>query len=204
MKRKSNLVLILAIIMICRCMSALCEYSAGKEVIPGEEWSWSRGAYNTFSGQLDLEDCTGMEVSVQITTDLPYNEESEQQSMPVFTSVNGKRIVMTKQSDTVHFSPDSDNPAMNYTASFRLPEKQHVGSVCITFRIFDADGKDLKTLSGRIDSGEDGSGRNNNPFYIPADIHMITLIFSAAAVTVWAAVLIRAVRRKQKMRQGEH
>ena len=203
MKRKPYLILLLAMILIFRCMSALCEYSAETEVIPDEEWSWSRGAYNTFSGRIDLEDCIGTEVSVKITTDLPYNEEPEQQYMPVFTSVNGKRIVMTKQSDTVLFSPDSNNPAMNYTASFRLPEKQHVGSVSITFRIFDAEGKEIKTVSGRIDSGEDGSGQANNPFYIPADIRMITLILSAAAVLVWAAVLIRAARRKQKMKQGE-
>lgn len=198
MKTKSYLIMIAAVMLSCCCLSAQCEGGSEAVIIPGEEWSWSRGAYNSFSGKIGLEDCKGRELTICISTDLPYSDESDEQSLPVFTSVNGKRIVMTKQSDMVHFTPDSDNQIMSFTASFRLPEKLHVSSVSVTFRISDTDGKELKTVSGRIDSGEETSGQSETPFYIPADINLITLVLAGAALTVWLAALIRHFRRKKK------
>ena len=49
----------LLILLICCCVSALCEEAGRVTLVPGEEWSWSRGAYNTFSGQIGLKEHTG-------------------------------------------------------------------------------------------------------------------------------------------------
>ena len=201
MKIKAYLVLTAALIFLCCTGTAHCENGAEVEIIPAEEWSWSRGAYNTFSGSINLSDCDG-ELTVCISTDLQYSTDSEQQSMPVFTSVNGKRIVMTKQTDTVHFTPEDDNREMSFSASFRLPEKQHVNAVRFTFSIADADGTELKKMMGRIESTDEGTGRTDKAFYISADIRMITLIIAVAAALIWSVVLIRSIRTR-KTRTGE-
>ena len=189
MKKKTSLFMVIMTILLF-VASSQSEGSASV-IVPEDEWSWSRGAYNTFSGQIDLSDCSAGEVTIRMLTDLTYDEDSEQNSKPVFTSVNGKRIVMTKQSNTVLISTDSDHPTMDFTASFRMPEKLHISSVNFVFRVTDKDGNELKTVSERIDSSNNGSDRTESSFYIPVDINLIALILAIAAALVWLAVLIR-------------
>lgn len=201
MKTKFFLILISSVTALCLCFSALCENTAAAVLVQGDEWSWSRGAYNTFSGEINLSDCTADELTVSISADLPYNTETEQKSRPVFTSVNGKRIVMTKQSDMVQITPDAEKPTMAFSASFRLPEKKHVSSVPLLFRITDAGGNEIKTIYASIESGQNGTGGKGNPYYIPADINMITLCTAAAAALIWALVLVRSFQSKKKKEQ---
>ena len=199
MKIKLSIVLIQLVIMLCICCSAVCSETAETVLIQDEEWSWSRGAYNTFSGQIDLQECISEELLITISADLPYDKATEYNSTPVFTSVNGKRIVMAKQSDTVQVVPDKDNPVMTFTASFRLPEKKRVNSVPIHLYVIDQNGKEKKSISARIDAVGTQSSGSGNPFYIPIDIGTVTLILSAAAATIWGLVLARnLMRRKQR------
>ncbi len=201
MKIKTLWIPVLLVLAICACTSALCEESGQAALVPAEEWSWSRGAYNTFSGQIDLAEYTGTELTVTVRAELPYTDE-ETESLPVFTSVNGKRIVMTKQSDTVRFTPDADRPAMAFSVSFRLPDKQYVSSAPFSFTVSDTAGKELCTIRGRIDSDRDGSGQTGNPFHIPADIGLITAIIAGAAAGTWIIVIIRGILRKKKRKTG--
>ena len=202
MKIKTYLILTAVLFLICSINPARCENSDMTEIVPAEEWSWARGAYNTFSGKIDLSGCKG-DLIIRISADLPYNSETEKQSLPVFTSVNGKRIVMTKQSDSVLFKADAENNSMTFSASFRLPEKQHVSSILFTFIIQDENGTEIKRLTGRIESTEDGEARKDNLFYISADIRMITFVIAALAVLVWIMALIGKVRGNIKRRTGE-
>ena len=197
MKIKTLWIPVLLVLAICACTAAICEESGQAELVPSEEWSWSRGAYNTFSGQIDLKAYNGTEVTVTVRAEMPY-ADTETDSMPVFTSVNGKRIVMTKQSDTVRFTPDADRPAMAFSVSFRLPEKQYVSSAPFVFTVSDASGNELCTIRGRIDSDEGGSGQAANPFHIPADIGLITAIIAGAAAGIWIIVIIRGILRKKE------
>ena len=178
--------------------SSQSEGNSATLIVPGEEWSWSRGTYNTFSGQIDLSDCPSGEVTIRMFTDLSYDEDSEQDSKPVFTSVNGKRIVMTKQSDTVLFSTDSDHPMLEFSASFRMPEKVHVSSVSFIFRVTDKEGNEWKTFSEKIESTGNGTDKTDSSFYIPVDINMITLVLGMTAALIWSIVLIRNRRREKK------
>lgn len=203
MRIKSYLILFLVIILAGCCISAVCEENSGAVVIPGEEWSWSRGAYNTFSGQISLEEFAGKELTVCLTTDLPYDTETESQSMPVFTSVNDRRIVMTKQSDTVQCIPESEDCSMRYSVSFRLPEKQHVDSISVTFHVKDKDRNELKTVSGRIYADENVSGKSGSPFYIHADTGLMTAVSAGAAAVVWILVLIKRILINKKQKTGE-
>ena len=203
MKIKFFKILIMTIVLICSCTMAQCESTTGVEIIPDEEWSWSRGAYNTFTGRIDLSGCDANEMIVSITADLPYNPDTEKQSMPVFTSVNGKRIVMTKQSDKISLIPDTGSHEAEFAVSFRLPEKKRVESVEFVFRITDPEGNELKTVSGRIDNGRNTDSRAGDPFFINADIRMIALILAVSSVLVWAFVLIREIKYKKKHDTGE-
>ena len=172
-------------------------------VIPEEEWSWSRGAYNTFTGQIYLSGCGSGELTVSVSTDLPYNKDTEQQSMPVFTSVNGKRIVMTKQSDSVHIKHEDTDSLMDFSGSFRLPEKTHVEKVSFIFSIKDQNGHEIKSVTCRIEADENSKGKNDNPFYIPVSIDMITIILTAAAVMIWTIVFIKNRIAKKSYETGE-
>ena len=200
MKIKHLGVSVLLILVIC-CTAALAEESGQASLVQGEEWSWSRGAYNSISGQIELSDYPGMDLTVSVRAELPYTE-AEQESLPVFTSVNGKRIVMTKQSDTVQFTPEADRTAMAFSVSFRLPDKQYVSIVPLVFTVRDDTGNELCTIRGRIDSDEDGSGQSGSPFYIPADIGQITAIIAGAAAGIWIIVIIRGIYRKKKRKTG--
>ena len=203
MKTRSWILLILTAVLICLCTMAQCESTAGIEIIPDEEWSWSRGAYNTFTGRIDLSGCNGEELYMMITADLPYDPDTEKQSMPVFTSVNGKRIVMTKQSDTVRLDMETGNTAAEFAVSFRLPEKKRVQSVVFTFRITDSEGNELRTASGQIDNGKEAGGGNGNQFYINADIRTLTLVIAGAALLIWTLVLARHFRINKQKKTGE-
>ena len=198
MKNKFFSVMFILFILLSYCTMALCNSTTGTEIIPGDEWSWTRGAYNTFTGHLDLSDYIGRELTVYITSDLPYDPDNEMQSMPVFTSLNGKRIVMTKQSNTIRFTPESGKTEMEYAVSFRLPDKKRVRTALFTFRLTDEDGNELSILSGKIDNGTEGDRNNREPFYISADINMITMIITISAISVWMIVLIVYVRNKNR------
>ena len=202
MKNKPYIILITVFMMLCCCTLASCEDESQMLLTPGEDWSWSRGAYNTFSGKVRMEGCTG-EITVCLSVELPYDAETDQQDTPVFTSVNGKRIVMAKQSDTVHITADADHPELEFSASVRLPDKKRISSVPVTIRISDDEGTEITSVTAMISSGSDVSEKKTDPFYIPVDIGLVTGILAGAAVLVWTAVLIRGLRKREKKHTGE-
>ena len=191
-------IIITVLLLVTGClMDALAESGLEAVVIPDEEWSWSRGAYNTFTGQIELNGCEAEELMVSVSTDLPYNNDTEQQSMPVFTSVNGKRIVMTKQSDTVYISPDNTDEMITFSGSFRLPEKTRIDKISFIFSIKDQNGIEIKTATCRIEAADETKGTNTNPFYIPVSINLITIILAVSAVLVWTIVFIKSHTAKK-------
>lgn len=202
MKTRVYLGIITFLFALCICTAATCGSGGEAELVPGEEWSWERGAYNTFTGKISLSGCAGDAATVRVSAELPYEEETEQKSLPVFTSVNGKRIVMTRQSDTVQVKMADGTETMEFAVSFRLPEKKNISSVPLTFQVFDTDGNILKTISGMIGSDKEGFGQSGSPYYIPVDIRQITVIIAVAAALVWTFVLISSIRIKKKQKTG--
>ena len=203
MKLKAYLLLAAALALLCCCCTAAGEEPAACSIRTGEQWSWSRGAYNTFSGTIDLTGFSGGELTVTMTTDLEYDAETEQKSMPVFTTVNGKRIAMTKQSGTVKVTPDPDSLQMEFTGSLRLPEKGHYSEVAFTFAVSGADGSEQKNVTCRIGSGEDSGGKQSNTFYIPVDISKVTLGLGIAAAAVWILILALRLAKHKTERTGD-
>ena len=191
MKLKCILIITALLLATCSLETVFAESGQDAVIIPEEGWSWTRGAYNTFTGQIDLTGCNAEELTVSVSTDLPYNKDTEQQSMPVFTSVNGKRIVMTKQSNSVHIVPKSAESSMTFSGSFKFPEKTHVDKITFVFSLTDPNGTEIKSIICRVEAAGNTKGNGTNPFYIPVSIHMITIILAAAAVMIWTAVFIK-------------
>ena len=118
----------------------------------------------------------------------------------MFTVVNGHRITMLKQKSSAVFTPDTENHAFDFSASIKLPEKGHVRSIRLDFRIVDENGTELMNLQDTISAGDNAAGRENGTFYIPYDIRTIIWIITAAAALVWAVVLLRDFIKKKYRR----
>ena len=197
--RVLNLILF-AILLIC-CTNAVCEHTAQIQITAdNEEWSWDPGAYNQFSGRIDLAEFCGKELTIRISTDLSYGGAPEEDHNPLFTVVNGHRITMLKQKSSAVFTPDTENPAFDFSASIKLPEKGHVRSIRLDFRIVDENGTELMNLQDTISAGDNAAGRENGTFYIPYNIRTIIWIITAAAALVWVVVLLRDFIKKKYRR----
>ena len=141
--RVLNLVLF-AILLIC-CTNAVCEHTEQIQITAdNEEWSWDPGAYNLFSGLIDLSEYLGKELTITVTSDLQYGGDQEDQYNPLFTVINGHRITMLKQKNTAGFTPEAEQPVFEFSASVKLPEKGHVRSVKLEFTVSDENGTEFR------------------------------------------------------------
>lgn len=185
------------ILVLCSC-NAICEQKTALLITPDEDWSWDPGAYNQFSGELNLSGYAGTALTVVISSDLSYSGDPQDKRNPLFTVINGRRITMKKQSDTIQFTSEEENTVMTFSGSIKLPEKEHMRSVTLLLSITDAEGKELTRASGIISLRDNGSGRETGAFYIPFDIRLITLTVLAAAVAVWVLAMVRSSRYHKK------
>ena len=198
MKIKRFIALCLLLAAAVCCTQGLCEGSLSVSLAPGDEWSWARGSYNTFTGVIDLSAFTGQEVIVSMGTEMAYDPDKESKSVPVFTSLNGNRITMMKQSPSVRLTVDADSAVTTFTGALRLPEKGRVSTVPLTIRVQDSEGVILSESAGKIEEVRDPAQKS--AFYIPFDINRITMYSAIAAGAVWvlAAALIIVNRENKK------
>lgn len=201
MKLRITGFVLFAVLLIC-CTTAVCEHTAEIQISANDdEWSWDPGAYNQFSGQIDLSEYKGKELTIKVSTDLIYGGDPDEDHNPLFTVVNGHRITMLKQKSSAVFTPDQENTAFSFSASLKLPEKGHVRSIRLDFRIIDENGNELRSLRESISAGNNTAGRENGTFYIPVDISTVIWIIAAAAVLTWSVVLLRAIILNKKYRR---
>ena len=195
MRKKA--IVIMMILSVILCMTAgICEGKTSLRITPGEEWSWKAGASNVFDGSIDLSAYEGREIIISMATDIPYEDTEEQDSHPVFTIFDNKRIQMLKQSNTVRCTPESGQSDVTFSGRFIMPEKQRVRRISFTFSITDESGKKTDIVSAVVDGG-----RNEGVFYIPADINTIIIIIICAAVIVWTAVMVKSLHQKKTARR---
>ena len=159
--------LVIPVLFCCAFFSAQCE---GFHIADSEEWSWEPGSYNTFTGEIDLSAYIGTELTIQMSSDLPAEEENVKN--PVFTVVDGKRITVLRQSGTAFYVPDENDSCLTFTGGIKLPVKNHIRRISFLFSV------------------SDGTGRTDGVFYLPVNIGIITIIFLLAAVLVWSSFLV--------------
>lgn len=197
------IIILFSLILIC-FSTAVCESRTEIQIIADSDaWSWEPGAYNLFSGIIDLSEYIGKEVTVTLSSDLQYGAEQENNHNPLFTVINGHRITMLKQKNTAVCSPETENPSLNFTASVKFPEKGHVRSVRLEFSITDENGAELKNLRETISIGDHSSGRDSGAFYIPVNIATINMVIAITATAIWIIVLTRHLVLKKKS-IGDH
>ena len=89
MKKRVLSIVLFTVILFC-CTSAVCEHNAEIQITASsDEWSWDPGAYNQFSGKIDLSEFCGREITIKMTTDLSYGGDPDEDHSPLFTVVNG-------------------------------------------------------------------------------------------------------------------
>ncbi len=198
MKRLSIILILFSLILIC-FSSAVCEPVEGLKILADSDaWSWDPGAYNLFSGIIDLSQYIGKELTITVTSDLQNGGDQEDQRSPLFTVINGHRITMLKQKNTAGFTPDAEQPVFEFSASVKLPEKGHVRSVKLEFTVSDENGTELNKLKDTISIGDHSSGRDSGAFYIPVEIGTINTVIAITAAVIWMIVLIRHIAAKKK------
>ena len=183
--------------------AALCEQAPVDEIVSDEDWSWNPGSYNSFSGTVDLSPCDGETFTLHISTDLPENSPAGETLMPVFTVVNGKRITMLNQSDTVQAVSKGEESMIRFSGSIGLPEKDRVRRIAFRLTVLDAAGQEVKAFSSIVSIRDDDTDRLAGSFYIPFRIERVTLILSAAAVLIWMFAVVRCRTCGKKHKMGE-
>lgn len=167
------------------------------------EWKWNPGSVNTFSGEIDLSAFSGKKLNIRIISDLPSEQESTNESNPVFLNINGKRIPVLKQGDTAVFTPEDGNALFSYTGQINLPRKHRVRAVLFTLLITDENNQEIKTIRSSVTYQNTASGRSDGSFYIPYDIEKTTVILCSAAAVIWTAVCcIYMINRRKNRNEG--
>ena len=197
MKFKLLFILSVVLAIACTCMTGNGE-SSEAVISAAEGWSWEAGATDILNGEINLSGYEQRELTVHMTSNLPYETEEATLSRPVFVTVNGSRITMNKQSDTAVFIPSPEDPFLRFTARFTLPARQRVYSIAMRFTVTDSNGQELKTFSAEINGGEAGT---DNVFYIPIDISSITAMIGIAAAVVWIIAVFRFLFLKKDRKQ---
>jgi len=196
MKHAVFLLLLFAVIALC--CPAFSESTNSVYIEPGEEWCWDPGSDNTFEGEMNLSGYTGQAVSIIMYSDLTGEINNNE---AVFTSLNGKRITIMKQSNTLQCNPD-DSPVIQFSGRLKLPEKEHVKKVSLSFRIMSEDGRNLNTVSALI-SNDTENKVSQSAFYIPFQANTITVSLGAAAIIVWCIAVFLNYKNKKYTKQGE-
>lgn len=159
-----------------------------------QEWTWESEGYNTFDGLINLSAFIGKEITLTVSTDLEYGRD-EDESMPVFTDLNGKRIKMSKQKNSVTLTPDEETSVTAFSGRITLPKGNSVRKITFRFSAADADGREMKSWSFVFGDAKD---RDSTNFRIPVDMTLVTICLSAAAALAWTCVLIRNRKQNRK------
>lgn len=193
-----KLAALITIFIISFSLAAAAAEEGPAEGISMEEWSWDPQNVNNFTGTMDLSAYSGTELTLKIIAETDPAYEMNEKTRPVFTIVNGSRVRMIMQSDTLQFTPDAEHPALAFTGSIRMPEEPRVQRMTLTVKALNANGEELKSLSASVGIFDGGGGNSSGAFFIPYKAKNIALILAGAAILIWAAALIRNCILKRK------
>lgn len=195
-------ILTIIIVILLIPITSTGEQSTGENISP-VEWKWNPGSINTFSGALELSAYKGSKLNICLYTDLPADEVTGNENNIVFITVNGKRIPVLKQDNTVVFTPDEDNGSFSFIGQVVLPKKKRVHDVHFVLKITDEKGKELKTIQSSVNYLDTASAYTENTFYISFDIDKMTVILAVSAFVIWIAACFRNYYMMKKNGNGE-
>ena len=199
---KLRIFIVTAVCMLLMCFgAALGEVYTAVQIETDEEWSWDPGNYNLFSGNIQLSSFAGQELTIAMTTDLSYDDGEEHN--PLFTVIDGKRIPMRQQSNRTVYIPAEETQSLSFSGSITLPAKEHVKHIVFQFHILDESGNELTLITDEVSVRDNDPASAAGSFYIPCNTGGIAVVAGAAAIVIWAAVLVRSLLIRKKERIGE-
>ena len=190
----------IVVLLIAAAGSAFSGEAENDRIVPGE-WDWEPEALNTYSGTIDLKDFSGEDTTLCLQAVFEPADPSASDIFPRFTSVDGRRITMLEQSDTIHCTPQEGQTAIRFEGSLKMPEKGHYRNIRIVLSASCQDGARQKQITGDISAGSGETNNTGRVFYIPFRIGTVTIVLSSAALVIWllAVILNRTYQKKHRM-----
>ena len=193
---------IIRTIILLGCL-LLAFSAAAEEQIPDqltcEDWTWEELNVNYLTGDMDLSDYLGREITLSMKAEFKPASLQTESCKPLFVIVNGKRITMLKQSDTIIITPDEENKGVHFEGSIKMPDGIHLQEVRITLSASEGE-KALKSVDTVFSLYDGSEGQGRSVFYIPYDIKQISIIIAAAAAAVWVITVIGFTVYKKRNR----
>ena len=188
--RFRTILLLVITVFILSCGTACCE-NAATDSIRYDEWDWDNETVNAFTGSIDLSQWNGLELTLEMKATFEPESKAASEIEPKFTHFNGSRLTMLEQRDNITCTPEADQPAIEFSGSLRMPEKDHFQKITIELAAVDAEGKQLKKISATVSRGENNASQSGSIFYIPFEIRTVAIIIGAAAALIWLLAIVR-------------
>ncbi len=195
---------LICLLWLLLCSLGLClaegEIPAGEQLL-AQDWDWDPSVVNAFEGALDLSAVPAGPVTLRVQAVFDPAAEAES---PVFTVVNGNRITILHQSDTVTLTPEEVSPLLPFSGTLRMPASGRFSQVELSVTALDASGQVLRTLSETVSRSPVRVDASEGVFRIPFEIRTVALYLGIAAVLVWAIVLWREVSIRKRNSSGRN
>lgn len=195
---------LICLLWLLLCGLGLCfaeNASPAGEQLLTQDWDWEPSVVNAFEGVLDLSAAPAGPVTLRVQAVFEPAAEAE---APVFTVVNGSRITILHQSDTVTLTPEEVSPLLPFSGTLRMPASGRFSQVELSVTALDASGQVLRTLTEPVSRSPVRVAASEGVFRIPFDIRTVALYLGIAAVLLWAVVLWREVSIRKKSSPGRN
>ncbi len=200
MRRFTAALLCTALLCWCTC----CACAEGKNVLEQDEWTWTSGEVATFKGVVDT---TGLDLSdTSLCISVRTVPEQEDPGRCVFTSLNGKRIKIRNQSDTISLSDTEASDEIAFGGSWFLPEEGQVKQVTLTVSLMKTStGETLKALELACKNEAWYDAGSGQPYHLPIDLNQLCWILGGACILLWGAAILRSllIRRRKTLTEKE-
>lgn len=199
---KLRIILLSWLLVFLALFSGVAETSSAQDQICISEWNWDSGVVNLFTGVIDLSSLPAAdEATIRVLADYSPREEELEYNNPVFTVVNGKRIAILRQSDTITITQDHDNQVISFEGSLKMPEKGHLQRVVLSVMILDGKGEEIRRITEAVGRGGGSGAQEAGVFYISFNINILLIGFAASALLVWGMVFYRYNRMKKRKQE---
>lgn len=159
-------------------------------ILTEKEWSWIPGEVATFSGTITCDDhdqLSGASIQLEI---IPEPKDDDPGRI-VFTSINGKRIKIRKQSET-YILDDSDlNDEILFEGSWFIPEGSAFFKAGLVASVAGKSGDLLGTCTINVGTGDSES--THSLLRIPVDIGHVNFILALCTGAVCCLAVCRFI-----------
>ena len=160
------------------------------------EWSWEEEGIATFEGDVNPEGLPTGPLTLRLS--VSAEPDTEEIGDAVFLSVNGKQLMLRKQTSEYSFTLEEGQPVA-FTGCWQRPEQTEIRKVKVVLQLLDENGTILQEAGLTAEREEEApEEEDSNRPGAPFDIGKWILFTGIAAVLVWAAAIIRIHQYNKK------